>query len=148
MAKYVIKKLDDNSIIIFNLSKNNTFKNFHEIWEILTYINQNNQGKVYIDNLYNDSHKRFYNVELMQDLQFFRRKTKYIPSNIIKECTKTCSANNCNLSAEIISSTLMGVSHSYDKNGVLLCKDTNRKTIHLICDKCWKAWEIIDNVRY
>lgn len=85
MAKYVIKKLDDNSIIIFNLSKNNTFKNFHEIWEILTYINQNNQGKVYIDNLYNDSHKRFYNVELMQDLQFFRRKTKYIPSNIIKE---------------------------------------------------------------
>lgn len=93
--KYAIKKIDDSTIIIFNLTDYNKFSesDAHEICDILSYMDLDVNCNVYINNLRNENCGYLYVVKTIRDLLWFKEAPAPIATNIIKESNMWWAAN-------------------------------------------------------
>lgn len=65
-----------------------------------------------------------------------------VPSKTIQGVTKSCNRQDCNLSARIGETTLMGVANYYNKEGQMIIHDPNKFTADLCCLTCGKTWAV------
>lgn len=62
--------------------------------------------------------------------------------NDIQLLTKDCEREDCSISHEGSSTTLLGWTQTYDKNGNPKSQNPNTTTSHYRCFKCSKRWQV------
>jgi hypothetical protein len=65
-----------------------------------------------------------------------------VAQSTIKACTGDGSRDDCCISASLLSSTAIGISGHYNKNGVLIIQDGNKRQTYLNCYSCDREWVI------
>jgi hypothetical protein len=65
-----------------------------------------------------------------------------VAKSTVDACVKGCDNKGCNISFRVLHTTCAGISASYNKEGMLVIDDRNKRTTYGCCSNCHKEWEI------